>query len=133
MDNAHTPNMGKMARRGTMGMVNTIPDGLLPGSDVANLAIMGYDPKLYYTGRAPLEAASMRIHMNPDDVAFRCNLVTLSSEERTHFDAYFCLDQLIHIMAGAYFGGKPLPYADGDNIFAFYIAWNDDCTRRNSA
>jgi len=60
-------------------MVRTIPAGMTPGSDVANLSIMGYDPAAYYTGRAPLEAASMGIELGEDDVAFRCNLVTLEA------------------------------------------------------
>jgi len=77
---AHTPNMDRLASMGNMGLVKTVPDGLPPGSDVANLSVFGYDPLVYYTGRAPLEAVSMRIKLGPDDVAFRCNLVTLSKE-----------------------------------------------------
>jgi 2,3-bisphosphoglycerate-independent phosphoglycerate mutase len=78
LQKAVTPNMDWLARRGTRGMVRTIPAGLPPGSDVANLSIMGYDPEKYYTGRAPLEAASMGIELGADDVAYRCNLVTLA-------------------------------------------------------
>ncbi|MBI4775101.1 MAG: cofactor-independent phosphoglycerate mutase [Deltaproteobacteria bacterium] len=74
---AHTPNMDAIARRGRLGLVRTIPQGMEAGSDVANLSIMGYDPRKYHTGRAPLEAASMGIELAPDEVAFRCNLVTL--------------------------------------------------------
>ncbi len=72
------PYMDKLASLGEMGMVKNVPVGLPPGSDVANLSVMGYDPRLYYTGRSPLEAASMGIDLGPNDVAFRCNLVTLS-------------------------------------------------------
>ena len=78
---AHTPHMDAIARRGSLGLVHTIPQGMEAGSDVANLNIMGYDPKKYHTGRAPLEAASMGIDLAPDEVAFRCNLVTLDFRE----------------------------------------------------
>jgi 2,3-bisphosphoglycerate-independent phosphoglycerate mutase len=74
---AFTPNMDKLAKEGTLGVVRTIPEGLHPGSDVANLSILGYDPKKFYTGRAPLEAASIGVKLGDKDVAFRCNLVTL--------------------------------------------------------
>lgn len=77
---AKTPNMDKLARNGTAGLIDTIPSGKTPGSDVANLAVLGYDPEKYHTGRGPLEAASMGVTLSPDDVAFRCNLVTLSED-----------------------------------------------------
>ncbi|MBW2631782.1 MAG: cofactor-independent phosphoglycerate mutase [Deltaproteobacteria bacterium] len=76
---ADTPNMDVMAARGTVGLIDTIPAGFTPGSDVANLSVLGYDPKECHTGRAPLEAASMGVDLAPDDVAFRCNLVTFGS------------------------------------------------------
>ncbi|MEW6172841.1 MAG: cofactor-independent phosphoglycerate mutase [Bacillota bacterium] len=75
---ALTPNMDFLASRGELGMARTVPEGLPPGSDVANLSVLGYDPRECYTGRAPFEAASMGVALGPDDVAFRCNLVTLS-------------------------------------------------------
>ena len=74
---ARTPNMDQLASRGRVGMVRTVPAGFPPGSDVANLTVMGYDPRKYYSGRSPLEAASIGVKLGPDDVAFRCNLVTL--------------------------------------------------------
>lgn len=74
---AKTPNMDYIAKNGLTGSVSPIPLGLPLGSDVANLSILGYNPKKYYSGRAPLEAASMGIDLTPEDVAFRCNLVTL--------------------------------------------------------
>lgn len=77
---AATPNMDDLATHGVMGLVQTVPAGMAPGSDVANLSVMGYDPGQYYTGRAPLEAVSMGIELRENDVAFRCNLVTLSAE-----------------------------------------------------
>ncbi|MCR4435987.1 MAG: cofactor-independent phosphoglycerate mutase [Clostridiales bacterium] len=78
---AAKPNIDFLAKHGTIGMVKTIPDGIPPGSDAANLSVMGYNPRLYYTGRSPLEAVSMGINMEKDDLAFRCNLVTLSDAE----------------------------------------------------
>lgn len=75
---AATPAMDWLARRGECGRVQTVPQGFEPGSDVAALSILGYDPRTCYTGRSPLEAASMGIELGPDDVAFRCNLVTLA-------------------------------------------------------
>jgi 2,3-bisphosphoglycerate-independent phosphoglycerate mutase len=75
---AATPNMDYMAQRGRLGLAQTVPAGLPPGSDVANLSVFGYDPHSCYTGRSPLEAASMGVELGPDDVAFRVNLVTLA-------------------------------------------------------
>ena len=63
-----------------MGLAHTVPPGMEPGSDIANLAIMGYDPARYHTGRAPLEAAALGVALAPGEVAFRCNLVTLRAE-----------------------------------------------------
>jgi 2,3-bisphosphoglycerate-independent phosphoglycerate mutase len=74
---ARTPWMDAMAAAGTIGMTRTVPEGMAPGSDVANLSIMGYSPKEVYTGRAPFEAASMGVHLTQTDLAFRLNLVTL--------------------------------------------------------
>lgn len=78
---ASTPNMDFIASNGEIGMAGTVPAGFPPGSDVANLSVLGYDPRLYYTGRSPLEAVSMGINLDSDDVAYRCNLVTLSDDE----------------------------------------------------
>lgn len=78
---AHKPMMDQIASRGTIGMVQTVPQGLKPGSDVANLSVMGFDPEQCYTGRSPLEAASIGVNMEQGDVSFRCNLVTLSEEQ----------------------------------------------------
>jgi 2,3-bisphosphoglycerate-independent phosphoglycerate mutase len=74
---AKTPHMDWMAKQGEIGLVKTIPDGFNPGSEIANLSIFGYDPFRYYTGRGPLEAASLNVKLAGDDIAFRCNLVTL--------------------------------------------------------
>lgn len=77
---SRTPCMDYLAGSGTLGMVCTIPEGFEPGSDVANMCVLGYDPKLHYTGRAPIEAVSMGVSLEPGDIAFRCNLVSLSAQ-----------------------------------------------------
>jgi 2,3-bisphosphoglycerate-independent phosphoglycerate mutase len=77
---AKTPHMDSIAHHGEMGLVKTIPEGCETGSDTANLSLLGYDPTTTKTRRAPLEAASLGVHLEPDEVAFRCNLVTLSEK-----------------------------------------------------
>ena len=77
---AATPNMDFMAQHGQVGLAHTVPAGLLPGSDVANLSVFGYDPRTCYTGRSPLEAISMGVVLGLEDVAFRMNLVTLKPQ-----------------------------------------------------
>lgn len=84
LERAHTINMDQMAPRSEIGMVRTVPEGMAPGSDTANLSVIGYDPKQYYTGRSPLETLSIGVDMKPDDVSFRCNIVTLSEEEEIY-------------------------------------------------
>ena len=78
---ANKPFMDSLAKKGTLGMVKTVPDSLKPGSDVANLSVMGYNTEECYTGRSPLEAASIGVSLKDDDMTFRCNLVTLSDDE----------------------------------------------------
>jgi len=80
LEAAKTPHMDALASQGELGLARTIPPGMEPGSDIANLAIMGYDPARYHTGRAPLEAAALGVSLAPDEVAFRCNLVTLRGD-----------------------------------------------------
>lgn len=77
LEYAATPNMNMVASDGRVGLVSTVPESLPPGSDVANMSLMGYDAELYYQGRAPIEAASMGVPLGKNDIAFRCNLVTL--------------------------------------------------------
>ncbi len=93
---AKKPNIDYCAKHGEVGLVKTVADGFKPGSDVANLTVMGYDPRLYYTGRSPLEAASIGVRMEENDIATRCNLVTLSEgepyEEKTILD--YCADDI---------------------------------------
>ena len=81
LQTAFKPNMDRLAREGTIGKIRTVPPGFHPGSDIANLNILGYDPRLFYSGRAPLEAASIGIILKDDDIAYRCNLVTLKYDK----------------------------------------------------
>lgn len=81
LDAARTPMMDRLAGMGEMGLAKTVPDTMKPGSDVANLSVLGYDPEKNYSGRSPLEALSVGVQMEPEDVIFRCNIVTLSEEE----------------------------------------------------
>ncbi len=87
LEYAHTPHMDRIAREGSMGLVQTIPDGFEAGSDIANLSVLGYDPRLYYTGRGPLEAMSMGISLGENDIAYRCNLVTIRDGVMEDFSA----------------------------------------------
>lgn len=81
LEAAATPTMDALASMGTMGLAKMVPAGMKPGSDVANLAVLGYDPLRNYSGRSPLEALSVGVAMEPEDIIFRCNLVTLSEDE----------------------------------------------------
>ena len=93
---ADKPNFDALAQKGTVGLVKTVPDGMKPGSDVANMSVMGFDPSIYYTGRSPLEAASIGVDLKDTDVTLRCNVVTLSDEEnyadKTMVD--YCADDI---------------------------------------
>ena len=84
---AQTKYMDEIVSRGRIGLVKTIPNGMVPASDVANLSIMGYNPKIYYRGRGPLEAANMGIKLEDDQVAFRCNTVTVSEDKMIDYSA----------------------------------------------
>ncbi len=84
---ARTTNMDFMARNGMQAMVQTIPHGMTPGSEIGNLSLLGYRPDTVFTGRAPLEAANLQIDLGPDEVAFRCNLVTLGLHEMRDYSA----------------------------------------------
>ncbi|MEW6606587.1 MAG: cofactor-independent phosphoglycerate mutase [bacterium] len=77
---ANIPNLNYLAQNGVVGEIKTVPDGMPPGSDVAILSVLGYNPEKYYPGRAPIEAASMGIELKEDEIAFRCNLVTIEDE-----------------------------------------------------
>ena len=81
LEYAKTPVMDELASCGELGMVQNVPAGMSPGSEIANLSVMGYDPLTDFTGRSPLEALSVGVEMEPDDIIFRCNIVTLTEEE----------------------------------------------------
>lgn len=81
LEYAHTPMMDELSKKSEVGLVHTIPDGMSPGSDTANLSVLGYDPKIYYTGRSPLEALSIGVDMKTTDIALRCNIVTVSTDD----------------------------------------------------
>ena len=86
LEHADTPALDELARESEVGMLLTVPEGMSPGSDTANLSVIGYDPRKYYSGRSPLEALSIGVDMKPTDVSFRCNIVTLSEEEADYED-----------------------------------------------
>ena len=88
LEAARTPGMDRLAGKSEIGMVRTVPEGMAPGSDTANLSVIGYDPRKYYSGRSPLEALSIGADMADDDVSFRCNLVTLSENEEKYEDRH---------------------------------------------
>lgn len=92
LEAAKTPVLDAYAKQSEIGMVATIPEGMNPGSDTANLSVMGYDPKQYYTGRSPLEALSIGIPMTMTDVSLRCNLVTVSDEEGIPYEERRMID-----------------------------------------
>ena len=117
LQHSNTPYMDYMAKNGVNGLAKTVPDNMPPGSDVANMSLLGYDPKKYYSGRAPLEAASMGVELAENDIAFRCNLVTLknnllqdysaghiSTEHATqlinHLNSAFCDDSSFQMYPG---------------------------------
>ena len=87
LEYAETPNMDRIAREGRCGMLQTVPEGFEPGSDIANLSVLGYDPRVSYTGRGPLEAASMGIELGEGEMAYRCNLVTVRDGLMVDFNA----------------------------------------------
>jgi 2,3-bisphosphoglycerate-independent phosphoglycerate mutase len=84
---AKTPNMDEIATRGRIGLAKTVPEGMEPASDVANLSILGYDPARYYTGRGPLEAANLGVELKTQELAFRCNLITVDNETLIDYSA----------------------------------------------
>ena len=109
LEAADKPHMDALAAHGTMGLVRTVPQGMPPGSDTANMSVMGFPPRVYYSGRSPLEAVSLGIDVHPEDVTFRTNLVCLSEdllEMFSQFDHQIiiyscnCLDKHFHIHTG---------------------------------
>ena len=120
MELADKPTMDALAKTAQVGLCRTVADGLKPGSDVANLSVMGYDPLECYTGRSPLEAASIGVDLKETDVALRCNLVTLSNEEnyeaKTMVD--YCAGDISTAEAASII--KTVQETLGDDVFTFY-------------
>ena len=133
MTKAYKPCMDALASKGEVGMVKTVAEGLKPGSDVANLSVLGYEPAVYYSGRSPLEAASIGIDLKNTDVTLRCNLVTLSDEpsyeDKTMVD--YCADDIS--TEEAKFLIDYIQEQLGDDTFKFYsgvsyrhcLVWNN--------
>ena len=120
MTAANKPCMNKLAKQSEVGLLKTVAPGLKPGSDVANLSVMGYEPAKYYTGRSPLEAASIGIDLKNTDVTLRCNLVTLTDEpeysDKTILD--YCADDISTAEAKVL-----IEYVQeklGNDVFKFY-------------
>jgi len=109
LEAAETPNMDMLAQKGISGLVKTVPDGMFPGSDTANLSVFGYNPEKYYTGRAPLEAFNMGIELGPQDAAFRCNLVTIKDNIMKDFSADHIDSQLAETVMSELSAGINIP------------------------
>lgn len=133
---ADKPIFDSMGKRGTVGLVRTVPEGMKPGSDVANMSVMGFDPSKYYTGRSPLEAASIGVDLKDTDVTLRCNIVTLSDEEnyedKTMVD--YCAGDISTAEAAEII--KSVQEHFGNDIYKFYpgvsyrhcLVWSDGTT-----
>ncbi|MBN2402781.1 MAG: cofactor-independent phosphoglycerate mutase [Spirochaetes bacterium] len=100
LEAADIPNMDYLARNGLFGLTKTVPDGMSPGSDTANLSIFSYDPARYFTGRAPLEALNMNIELGKNDAAFRCNLVNIEDGRMNDFSADHIDTEFTNIVIG---------------------------------
>ncbi|MBS7359326.1 MAG: cofactor-independent phosphoglycerate mutase, partial [Oscillospiraceae bacterium] len=133
MECANKPRLDKLARFGEIGLVKTVADGLKPGSDIANMSVLGYNPKECYTGRSPLEAVSIGVDMKDTDIIFRCNLVTLSDEE--NYEDKTMVDYSAGDISTAEATEiiKSVQEHFGNDIFAFYpgvayrhcLVWNN--------
>lgn len=118
---AKKPNLDYLAQRAEVGLVRTVAEGLKPGSDVANMSVMGFDPMKYYTGRSPLEAASIGIDMKKTDVSLRCNLVTLSEDDKPYEEKTiedYCADDISTEEAEEII--KTIEEELGNEVFKFY-------------
>ncbi|MCC6545403.1 MAG: cofactor-independent phosphoglycerate mutase [Nitrospirae bacterium] len=123
---ANKPNMDRLAKNGVLGRVRLAPDGFYPGSDVTQLSILGYDPAVYYTGRSPLEAASIGVSLAADDVAYRCNLVTLTRGGE-YISSNISGDVVMEDYSGGHIGSEEarelilsLDKELGSDVFRFY-------------
>ncbi len=136
MMTANKPNFDALGKKGTVGLVKTVPEGMKPGSDVANMSVMGFDPAIYYTGRSPLEAASIGVDLKDTDVTLRCNIVTISDEEnyedKTMVD--YCAGDISTAEAQEII--KTVQEHFGSEIYKFYsgvsyrhcLVWSDGTT-----
>jgi len=127
LEAARTPHMDALAGAGTVGLVRTIPAGMAAGSDVANLAVLGYDPRQVYTGRAPLEALSIGVALRPDDVAYRCNFVTIvDGMMRDHTAGGIPGDEARMVIAALAerFAGSPFEFHPGVG-YRHLMVWRD--------
>ena len=95
---ATIPHIHKTAEQGICGYIQTTPEGMAPGSDICNLSIFGYNPKNYYTGRSPLEAYSIGIELGENDMAFRCNTVTITNNIMESFTAHHIEEKYVEIL-----------------------------------
>ena len=139
MEAADKPNMDALAKKSVVGTVSNVPNGMVPESDTANMAILSFDPKVYSKGRSPLEAVSMGIEMKPDEVAYRCNVVTLSDEGE--YDEKIMLDHSADEITTAEADEliKTLDEKLGTDFRKFYtgvsyrhcIIWKDGCDTYN--
>jgi 2,3-bisphosphoglycerate-independent phosphoglycerate mutase len=118
LEHAQTPYMDRLARSGQIGLAATVPDGFHPGSDVANLSVFGYDPQHCYSGRSPLEAASMGVELGPDDVSFRLNLVWLEAHYGKLYMGDFSAGHISSEDSGKLV--QTLQQELGDEDFTFY-------------
>ncbi|MCD6320613.1 MAG: cofactor-independent phosphoglycerate mutase, partial [Candidatus Desulfofervidaceae bacterium] len=118
LEAAYTPNMDFIASQGILGLVKTVPPGMPPGSDVANMSLMGFDPKTYHTGRGPIEAASLGIETSLEDIIFRCNLVTLIEKDNHFFMEDYSAGHISSEEARILI--ETLQQKLGSNTFTFY-------------
>ncbi|HNU39252.1 MAG: 2,3-bisphosphoglycerate-independent phosphoglycerate mutase 1 [Euryarchaeota archaeon ADurb.Bin190] len=129
---AEKPNMDRLARQGRSGLARTVPEGFAPGSDVANLSVLGYDPAECYTGRAPLEAAAMNVHLGPDDIAFRCNFVTIDNGLMKDYSAGHISteegQELIEALAPLMPGQRLYPGVSYRNLLVLQAGARAECT-----
>ncbi len=129
---AEKPNMDRLARQGRSGLARTVPEGFAPGSDVANLSVLGYDPTECYTGRAPLEAAAMNVHLGPDDIAFRCNFVTIDNGLMKDYSAGHISteegQELIEALAPLMPGQRLYPGVSYRNLLVLQAGARAECT-----
>ncbi|MCP4049435.1 MAG: cofactor-independent phosphoglycerate mutase [bacterium] len=116
LEAADTPNMDFIAKNGQAGLIKTVPDGFLPGSDVANMGILGYDPGIYYTGRGPIEAVSLNVDIPKHKIAFRCNLVHIDNNRMNDFSAGHISSEESSILIqelNDYFEGRGINFYSG--------------------